>query len=118
MPTVFQSKVYSACSQIPEGCFSTYAEMSKALRSSPRAVGQALKRNPYAPTVPCHRVIASDFTLGGYSGKLHCQKKVDYLLKEGIHFEGGKVIKADQQKVFTSKQFKMDTLEQVSTSAV
>jgi methylated-DNA-[protein]-cysteine S-methyltransferase len=58
--TEFQSRVYELLSQIPEGKVSTYAAMSKALDSSPRAVGGACRRNPFAPQVPCHRVIQAD----------------------------------------------------------
>jgi O-6-methylguanine DNA methyltransferase len=58
--TEFQARVYELLSQIPEGRVSTYAEMSKALQSSPRAVGGACRRNPFAPQVPCHRVIQAD----------------------------------------------------------
>jgi methylated-DNA-[protein]-cysteine S-methyltransferase len=58
--TEFQSRVYELLSQIPEGRVSTYAAMSKALDSSPRAVGGACRRNPFAPQVPCHRVIQAD----------------------------------------------------------
>ncbi|KAI8923032.1 6-O-methylguanine DNA methyltransferase [Entophlyctis helioformis] len=66
--TAFQTRVYALCSQIPEGHFATYKDISDALQSSPRAVGQALKRNPFAPVVPCHRVLASDYYIGGFFG--------------------------------------------------
>lgn len=58
--TEYQTRVYSLLKQIPAGKVSTYAAMSKALGSSPRAVGGALRRNPFAPEVPCHRVIGAD----------------------------------------------------------
>lgn len=58
--TEYQNRVYILLQQIPEGRVSTYAALSKALGSSPRAVGGALRRNPYAPQVPCHRVISAD----------------------------------------------------------
>lgn len=57
--TEYQTRVYSLLQQIPEGKVTTYAAMSKALNSSPRAVGGALRNNPFAPEVPCHRCIAS-----------------------------------------------------------
>ena len=57
--TPFQSRVYALLSQIPPGRVTTYAALSKALNSSPRAVGGALRSNPFAPRVPCHRCIAS-----------------------------------------------------------
>ena len=58
--TPYQSRVYTLLKQIPKGKVSTYAEMSKALGSSPRAVGGALRCNPFAPEVPCHRIIQAD----------------------------------------------------------
>jgi O-6-methylguanine DNA methyltransferase len=62
-PTPFSSetntskRVYALLCQIPKGKVSSYACLSKALSSSPRAVGGALRRNPFAPEVPCHRII-------------------------------------------------------------
>ena len=58
--TPFQERVYALLQQIPEGKVTTYAAMAKALNSSPRAVGGALRNNPFAPEVPCHRCVASD----------------------------------------------------------
>nr|POE73752.1 methylated-dna--protein-cysteine methyltransferase [Quercus suber] len=57
--TPYQSRVYALLEQIPAGHVSTYAALSRALGSSPRAVGGALRRNPFAPRVPCHRVISA-----------------------------------------------------------
>jgi O-6-methylguanine DNA methyltransferase len=57
--TEYQERVYAALQQIPEGRITTYAALSKALSSSPRAVGGALRVNPFAPEIPCHRCIAS-----------------------------------------------------------
>jgi len=65
--TAFETKVYELCKQIPKGKVSTYGSMAKALGcGAPRSVGQALRRNPFAPTVPCHRVVAADRRLGGF----------------------------------------------------
>ena len=79
--TNFQKKVYRAVLEIPLGETRTYAWVARRVRSprSARAVGNALGRNPYAPYVPCHRVIASDGTLGGYSGGPNKKK---FLLKK------------------------------------
>lgn len=66
--TPFEKRVWSLLCQIPKGQFSTYGLMSAHLGSSPRAVGNALRRNPFAPEVPCHRVIATGGTLGGFKG--------------------------------------------------
>jgi O-6-methylguanine DNA methyltransferase len=57
--TKYQERVYAALQQIPEGRITSYAAMSRALNSSPRAVGGALRVNPFAPEIPCHRCIAS-----------------------------------------------------------
>lgn len=66
-PTPFEERVYDALKRIPAGRVTTYKELARFLNvPSPRAVGQALKRNPYAPRVPCHRVIRSDGAMGGY----------------------------------------------------
>jgi methylated-DNA-[protein]-cysteine S-methyltransferase len=70
------------------GKVTTYKILAHILESSPRAVGQALKRNPYAPRVPCHRVIANNRCIGGYQGQWSqgslIDKKRALLLSEGI----------------------------------
>ncbi|KAI7901370.1 6-O-methylguanine DNA methyltransferase [Cokeromyces recurvatus] len=67
--TAFQFQVYDLIEQIPKGQVTSYKILSDALKSSPRAVGQALRLNPFCPLpIPCHRVIASDYTLGGFGG--------------------------------------------------
>lgn len=91
MPTPFQEKVYAITRKIPKGKTMTYGEIARLLKSSPRAVGQALKKNPYAPVVPCHRVIKSDGTLGGFNGKMNSKKKIRLLKTEGVIFENGKI---------------------------
>ncbi|MBW2637451.1 MAG: MGMT family protein [Deltaproteobacteria bacterium] len=70
--TAFQKKVLITIMDIPEGKTRSYAWVAKKAGSplACRAVGQALAKNPYAPDVPCHRVIASDGSIGGYSGGL------------------------------------------------
>jgi len=66
--TPFQQGVFSAVSDVPEGCVTTYAALAAILGcGSARAIGQALKKNPFAPQVPCHRVVRSDGGLGDYS---------------------------------------------------
>jgi methylated-DNA-[protein]-cysteine S-methyltransferase len=91
MVTKYQSEVYRLCGQVPEGYVTTYKLINDALirqgvKSSSISVGQALKRNPFAPQVPCHRVVASDLSIGGFYGKRDCPKKKKMLQKEGIHF--------------------------------
>ncbi|KAI0181648.1 methylated-DNA--cysteine S-met [Hypoxylon sp. FL1284] len=66
--TAFEKQVWALLCQIPRGSTSTYGLMAARLGSSPRAVGNALRRNPFAPQVPCHRVVATGGTLGGFKG--------------------------------------------------
>ena len=66
----FQRKVYLELLDVPAGETITYGELTRRIGcGSAQAVGQALKRNPFAPYVPCHRVVAADGSLGGYMGK-------------------------------------------------
>jgi methylated-DNA-[protein]-cysteine S-methyltransferase len=90
-PTEFEQKVYKITSRIPKGKTMSYGEIAKLLKSSPRAVGQALKRNPYAPEVPCHRVIKSDGSVGGYNGIKDSKKKIRMLKQEGVRIKNNKV---------------------------
>ncbi|MGI8602860.1 MAG: MGMT family protein [Verrucomicrobiales bacterium] len=91
-PTSFELRVYEAIRQIPRGRVSTYAEVARAVGvPAPRAVGQALRRNPFAPQVPCHRVIASTLTIGGFAGTTRgaeIERKRALLHREGVEFTG------------------------------
>ena len=90
--THFQKKVYSLTKKIPKGKITTYAEIAKALGiRSAQAVGTALKRNPFAPGVPCHRVVRSDGRIGGYAGKMDNPKKAQLLREEGVGIKDGNV---------------------------
>ena len=92
MPNKFSEAVWKLCSKIPRGKVTTYKEIATALHTKAyRAVGNSLKNNPFAPTVPCHRVVASDGTLGGYNGRLNSKKKISLLKKEGVRFIDGKI---------------------------
>ncbi|KAF3926956.1 hypothetical protein ABW20_dc0107760 [Dactylellina cionopaga] len=93
--TEYQKKVYALLLQIPPGKITTYAHLSAALASSPRGVGTALRRNPYAPDVPCHRVIATTGYVGGFMGDwndapsgINIEKKLKFLKDEGVEFDG------------------------------
>ena len=101
--TSFQSSVYDACSRIPKGKVSTYAAVAKAIGcKSARAVGQALKRNPFAPKVPCHRVISSSLTIGGFNGKTsgsEIRRKLALLKAEGVEFDGEGRLKDGSRRV-------------------
>lgn len=68
--TEFQRRVYLELLNVPCGETITYGELARRLGCrSAQAVGQALRRNPFAPDVPCHRVVASDGSIGGFCGK-------------------------------------------------
>ena len=67
--TLFEEAVYAIIRRIPKGQTRSYRWVAEQLGNPglARAVGNALHRNPYAPTVPCHRIVRSDGTLGGYA---------------------------------------------------
>lgn len=89
-PTEFARKVYTALKDVPRGRVITYAALARKIHCrSPRAVGQALRKNPFAPEVPCHRVISSDLSPGGFLGKTNgptLTRKLQLLASEGISF--------------------------------
>lgn len=86
----FNQKIWAVCSRIPKGKVATYADLAAAVGSNGfRAVGNAMNKNPYAPRVPCHRVVGSTGQLTGYAGGLAKKKKL--LLEEGVKFVGEKV---------------------------
>ena len=66
--SLFQQKVWAELLIIPSGKTLTYSEIAVKLSSSPRAVGNACRANPYPFLIPCHRVVAVS-SLGGYSGQ-------------------------------------------------
>ncbi|MDO8955191.1 MAG: MGMT family protein [Gammaproteobacteria bacterium] len=90
-PTDFQAKVYKALKAVPKGRVITYAGLARAIGcKSCQAVGGALKRNPFAPEVPCHRVVKSDLSLGGFYGQTEgpqIVKKKQLLVSEGVRFD-------------------------------
>ena len=84
--TKFQIIVWKYLKTIPKGQTRTYKEVAKAIKRplSYRAVANAIAKNPYSPLIPCHRVIKSDGSIGGYSGKGGVETKVKLLKSEGI----------------------------------
>jgi methylated-DNA-[protein]-cysteine S-methyltransferase len=87
----FDERVWAICSRIPKGRVTTYKAIAEKLGTRAyRAVGQALSRNPYAPEVPCHRVVGSDGSLTGFTSGI--AKKRRLLIDEGIEIKKGKVI--------------------------
>jgi methylated-DNA-[protein]-cysteine S-methyltransferase len=89
-PTGFERSVYALVRRIPRGKVTTYGRVAAALGiRSARPVGQALRRNPFAPRVPCHRVVAADLSLGGFAGATAgapLARKRRRLASEGVRF--------------------------------
>ncbi len=93
MKSEFKQKVYEFCRQIPKGKVATYGQLAR-LAGSPkaaRAVGMCMRTNPDVPATPCHRVVASDGSLTGYSAGAGIFTKKMMLEDEGIVFKGEKV---------------------------
>ena len=89
-------RVYTLLKTVPRGRVTTYKALADAMGTkSYRAIGQIMRTNPYAPQVPCHRVVASDGTIGGFMGKTNgptIQKKITMLQKEGVNIKENKVV--------------------------
>lgn len=91
--TQFQRRVYAATRLIPRGSVATYKTLAESIGCprAYRAVGNALRHNPFAPAVPCHRVLPSDGRLGGFAGGIgpcgRTEKKRAMLQAEGLCFE-------------------------------
>jgi methylated-DNA-[protein]-cysteine S-methyltransferase len=103
--TDFQRRVYDALMEVPAGRVTTYGLLARRIGCrAPRAIGQALRRNPFAPCVPCHRVIASDLTPGGFTGHAEgpeIARKLRLLAKEGVVFDAATGrLAAPEQRVF------------------
>ncbi|MBU0615063.1 MAG: MGMT family protein [Nanoarchaeota archaeon] len=82
---MFNEKVLSLVKQIPRGRVTTYREIARALGTKAyQAVGNALRSNPDAPFVPCHRVVKNDGCVGGYKGVKDSRVKAELLEKEGV----------------------------------
>ena len=90
--TQFQNKVLNKLKRIPVGRVTTYKSLASAIGYSQaaRAVGNALHNNPNAPVVPCHRVVCSDGSVGGYADG--SAKKIALLKKEGVQVKKGKIV--------------------------
>jgi len=89
----FRDKVYEFTRRIPKGKVATYGQLAK-LAGNPkaaRAVGAFMRMNQDTPRTPCHRVVAFDGSLAGYSGKGGIKTKKEMLISEGVRFKGEKV---------------------------
>jgi O-6-methylguanine DNA methyltransferase len=89
----YTQKVLRTTSSIPLGYITSYGSISKAVGGGPRAVGNIMASNPFAPIVPCHRVVRADFTLGGYGFGL--KAKMQLLRREKRGFSNAKEIPVD-----------------------
>jgi O-6-methylguanine DNA methyltransferase len=69
-------RILEVMSLIPTGYVTTYGGLAKIVGTGPRVAGHACATNPFAPIVPCHRVVASDLSLGGYAGGLRLKWKI------------------------------------------
>lgn len=101
--TPFQEKIYSLLKNVPKGSVTTYKEIGKALEKDGnvyRAIGQALSKNPYAPEVPCHRVVKSDGTVGGFKGSSsgkEVNEKTMLLVREGVEINGNTIVNFEKK---------------------
>lgn len=82
-------RLFLLVKQIPAGKVTTYKILAERLKTSPRAVGRMLSKNPHPIVVPCHRVVLSSGKAGGY--KLGAKMKIELLENEGVRIEKEKV---------------------------
>ncbi len=86
----FSEKCYELLRKVPRGKVTTYKILAEKLKTKAyRAVGNAMNKNPYAPKVPCHRVVKSDGKVGGFA--LGKRKKILMLKKEGIKIKNNRI---------------------------
>jgi O-6-methylguanine DNA methyltransferase len=90
---VYTQKVLKTTSIIPLGYITSYGSIAKAVGGGPRAVGNIMASNPFAPIVPCHRVVRANFALGGYGFGL--KAKLQLLRRERRGFSNAKEIPVD-----------------------
>jgi O-6-methylguanine DNA methyltransferase len=94
---VYTRRVIDAVSKIPLGYVTSYGLVAKAVGGAPIAVGQVMAKNPFAPLCPCHRVVASDFTLHGYGGGLDA--KLAFLKREKKGYASERVVDVGGKKL-------------------
>lgn len=87
----FSEQVWELTKKIPKGKVSTYRIIANKLNTKAyRAVGNALNKNPYAPKVPCHRIVCSNGNIGGFAKGV--KRKIQLLKKEGIEVKNNKIV--------------------------
>lgn len=92
MSTELQQRVWCALTLIPKGRVTTYGLLARHLNTRAiRAVASAVGKNPNAPRVPCHRVVRTDGTVGGYSGRGGVPRKLALLRQEGVCVDGERI---------------------------
>ncbi len=95
MDNDFDLAVYSLLKKIPEGRVTTYKEIGQFLGvKSYRQIGRVLSKNPHLSEVPCHRVVMSDGSIGGYV--LGVDEKIRLLGSEGVKINNGKIVNFNQ----------------------
>jgi methylated-DNA-[protein]-cysteine S-methyltransferase len=93
----YTRRVLEVTSLVPVGYVTSYGSIAKAAGGSPRAVGNVMASNPFAPIVPCHRVVSANFALGGYGGGLDA--KLEFLVREKRGYTCSKDISVEDKKL-------------------
>ena len=90
--TSFQSQCYEALKKVPSGSVISYGGLAEMIGrpNAHRAVGSAMNKNPFAPIVPCHRVVKSNGELGGFAGDINL--KIKRLQEEGVKVSNNKIV--------------------------
>jgi methylated-DNA-[protein]-cysteine S-methyltransferase len=88
----FSTKIFAELMKVPAGRLTTYGRLAEqaGYPQAARAVGNTLNKNEHPVVVPCHRVVRSDGSVGGYA--FGVEKKIELLRAEGIEIEDGKVL--------------------------
>lgn len=88
---MLSKRVYDLCKKIPKGRISTYKEIAKKLNTKAyRAIGNVLKKNPYSPIIPCHRIINSNGKIGGFATGI--KNKIKLLESEGVKVKNNRIV--------------------------
>lgn len=98
--SINRSQVYALLQQVPAGRVTTYKLLAEAVGTKGyRAIGAIVRSNPNPPTIPCHRVVASNGKIGGFMGEMGgnaIQKKKNMLAREGVNVKQGHIVDFQQ----------------------